>query len=220
MRRLGVFVLMLATPALAHLSAQAVTMAPAPSKALLDRPLGTAIQGIERLTAKPIPRRLPRVPPLPSPSPDPCHKFPVVGSLCGNTAAQAPDEVPAGNDGAECHFCLVGHQMTWWDYGDREELRVDHQEDVAKELIDTLHVHGAFLRIPAGISDCYSDQADYVYIKGADSAGPTDSLRISSNGTKYSGKNNRWTLTIGAQFWDDYGYWELLGGEIDMCKQF
>lgn len=219
MRKISVLVVTVAMPVVATFSAHGVVMAPAPSVALGNKPLASVVKGVERLVTQPIARRLPKVP-IP-PIPKPCTKFP---QLCPSppppSASQAPDEVPAGNDGAECHFCLVSHQFTYWDYGDHEQLRVDYQRDSAKELIDTLHVHGVLLRIPQGNSDCYSDLGDYVYNKGADSSGPTDLLENSSQGVKYSGNNNRWNQTIGAQFWDGYGYWELLGGEIDMCKQF
>jgi len=127
---------------------------------------------------------------------------------------------PLGTTAPSVISASFSHQFTYWDHGDHEQLRVDYQRGSAKEPIDTLHVHGVLLRIPQGNGDCYSDPGDYVYKKGADSAGPTDLLENSSQGVKYSGNDNRWNQTIGARFWDGYGYWELLGGEIDMCKQF
>ena len=195
----------------AGLPARAVVTTVAPSVALQNRHLATPIHGVDllKLAPKPAKIKLPKITPPCSPCPPPQSA----------QVQSPPDKVPPGNDGAECHYCLVTNGAKWVDYGDSEKWYVDTQKDTADELIDQLHVHGVVLRVPHGSSDCYSDDGDYVYIKNNDNFGQSSNV-ISSDGQSYSGQNNRWNQTIGAQFWDGNGYWELLGGEIDICKQF
>lgn len=141
---------------------------------------------------------------------------PVFG-LAENSAV--PNRVNDGTftiQAGDCLGCEAKTRMEWTDYGAWERVRFEYAKNIADEIIDEQHVHGALIADDDG--QCPGFEGVQKWTEWSPKVQDQSGLEIGPS-SNYTGYNDAWQLASGHDWWDDGGHWEVKGG-ADICHEF